>query len=60
MSTLSSVRKMDKPYVKNEVSKVQAYMHNPERGVLNKYHNLSEVGPGSYTIPGLTSAENNP
>ena len=36
------------------------YAHNPDRGVLGKYHNISDVGPGSYTLPGMTSAESLP
>ena len=35
-------------------------MHNPERGILNKYHNISDVGPGSYTLPGMVSADSLP
>ena len=54
MQTLSSVRRIEKPNIKNEISKISNYSHNPERGILNKYHNISDVGPGSYTIPGST------
>jgi hypothetical protein len=55
MQTLSSVRRIEKPKINNEMSKISQYTHNPERGVLNKYHNISEVGPGSYNLPGSVS-----
>jgi len=57
MTTLNSIRRIEKPKILKEVSKITQFAHNPDRGILNKYHNISEVGPGSYTIPGTVSTD---
>lgn len=30
-------------------------MHNPDRGILTKNHNFTDVGPGTYTLPGTVT-----